>query len=134
MNLGPILCDSCDVTYVNDIEREKDWNTIEDAAGFFSHLQCAGGDGFLPSLETMSFSASFKMPDSKGRLRMLVAHAMRQRDKKQIVQFRLIARGKPASSSDGDIEAWISLGRDWIVRGFADLTTPQAHRYWGRTR
>ena len=28
---------------------------------------------------------------------------------------------------------WFDTAHEWIVRGFTDLTTDEAHKLWGRT-
>jgi len=45
----------------------------------------------------------------------------------------LSAKGRPTGSSVEDILAWLDRGREWVVRGFAALTTEAAHDHWGRT-
>jgi hypothetical protein len=47
----------------------------------------------------------------------------------------LTARGFPIRVAEtSDIEAafaFFDLGREWIVKGFKDLTTPAMHKVWG---
>jgi hypothetical protein len=48
------------------------------------------------------------------------------------VQLRLTARGLPDGQDLDGVLAWMDLGREWIVRGFADITSPSAHALWER--
>ena len=41
--------------------------------------------------------------------------------------FQLTARGQAGESFE-----FLDLGRKWIVKSFAALTTPQMHRVWKR--
>jgi uncharacterized protein (TIGR04255 family) len=133
-DLGDIEVQQCEITYINDIVQGEGWNAVSDVLALFSQWGGTGSSGFLPPLETMMMSGTFAMPDERGRLHYVAQHVVRQLDNREAVQLRLIARGKPNSSSDDDVLAWMDFGRDWIVRGFTDLTSPLAHEIWKRTR
>jgi hypothetical protein len=46
----------------------------------------------------------------------------------------LTARGAPIGAGVAGALEFLDLGRRWIVRGFADLTTERMHIAWRRTR
>jgi len=48
----------------------------------------------------------------------------------EAVQLRLTARGAPDTPDLDGVLAWMDVGREWIVRGFADITSPSAHALW----
>jgi len=123
----------CEVTYVNHIERVGEWGDFGRLSNLFPNW-CDRKHSFLPDPDAISFSTRFSMPDNRGRLRVAVRPAIRNTDGKPIFEFRLTARGAPGSSAIADILSWFDLGREWIVRGFADLTSPTAHKYWERTQ
>ena len=131
-SLGVIESVLCEMTYVNDFVCGNDWNAFPEAMSLFSNWNNKGSGSFLPALETFNMNGSFLMPFTKGRLSFSAQHMLRQLDSKQVVQLSLVARGNPASDSDDDISNWMDLGREWIVRGFADLTSNAAHKLWGR--
>jgi uncharacterized protein (TIGR04255 family) len=125
----------CEVTYVNDIPRGEGWESIADLPRLFSFWSNARSrGGFLPPLETLGFTGSFPMPDDRGRLHFSIQHVRRMPDDNELIQFRLTARGHPTSSADADVLEWVDLGRRWIVNGFTELTTDQAHAKWNRRR
>jgi uncharacterized protein (TIGR04255 family) len=124
----------CEVTYINDIEEGTVWKTFADLHNLIRPWSGEMTDRFLPAIETMQFKAAYPLPNEQGRLHVETTHAFRKRDMKEILQLSLTARGRPASGTLEGILAWFDLGREWIVRGFADVTTPVAHEYWKRRR
>ena len=131
-NLGSLEVLQCEITYVNDIVRGQEWNEFSEALALFSYWSGGGSDGFLPLPEMLFQAASFLMPDKYGRLHVNTQRAIRKIDQKEVIKFNLFARGRPDSSSDQDVMSWMDLGREWIVRGFTDLTTRKAHSLWKR--
>jgi uncharacterized protein (TIGR04255 family) len=130
--LGTIDVQQCEVTYVNFIPRGDGWETFTQAFALFSYWSGRGSEGFLPEPESLNLSGSFVMPNESGRLHFSAQRAIRQADERDGLQAQLSARGRPASSADADVLAWMDLGREWIVRGFTDLTSREAHKLWGR--
>lgn len=123
----------CEVTYVNHIELNDDiksYGEVHKIFNFWSHLQ---QESFLPEPEAVSFNTKYVMPEEKGRLHVTLEPRIRKRDGKEVLQLNLVARGKPTSSHLEDITTWFDLGREWIVRGFTDLTTEKMHKLWERT-
>jgi uncharacterized protein (TIGR04255 family) len=132
--LGAITPTQCEVTYVNDIPRGEGWDTFAEAIKLLSPWSGTSREGFLPPPETLSISGAFVMTKEMGRLHFATQHLLRTVDDKEVLQLRLTARGKPNSGDDTDILAWMDLGREWIVRGFTDLTTPAARALWKRRK
>lgn len=131
-NVGTPEISQCEITYVNDLAAGSAWETFSDALGLFSPWWHKGTDGFLPRPSHLNLNGAFDMPNEAGRLHFAAERKFRQRDNTEVVQFRLTSRGKPASATIKDAIDWIDGGREWIVRGFADLTSPTAHKMWGR--
>lgn len=129
-NIGEINVTQCEVTYVNDIVQGEYWENVSDAIGLFSILSDEKSGKFLKDIETISASGSYAMPDQKGRLRFGINHAIRNTDNKELIKLSLVARGRPNSSDTNAVLDWIDLGREWIVRGFEDMTTKKAHALW----
>lgn len=134
LQLGEIDVRQCEVTYVNDVPQGQGWESIAGINHVLSIVAPQQSGQFLPPMETVALSGSFEMPDERGRLHFNVQHRLRTSDQKEVVQLRLTARGRPNSSSDAEILAWMDLGRKWIVQGFVDMTASEAQRLWGRTR
>lgn len=130
--LGEIDGVQCEITYVNDFIRGVDWNTFPEALALLANVNCQAAFHFLPAPETIGFQGFFSMSPLNGRLHFTGQHVIRQIDKKQAVQLKLFARGNPESNADADIIKWIDAGREWVVRGFTDLTSESAHKLWDR--
>ena len=132
--LGPIAVQQCEITYVNYIVQGEDWETFPEALALISYWSGHGSDGFLPIPESLNMTGSFLVPDHEARLYFYVQRAIRQSDQREGLQVQLSAKGRPASGADIDVLSWMDLGREWIVRGFTDLTSPEAHKLWKRRR
>jgi uncharacterized protein (TIGR04255 family) len=133
-NLGTIDVQQCEVTYVNDVVKGEGWNTIPESLTLLSHWVAQGSDGFLPAPEQLNMAASFQIPDDQGRLHFTTQFVLRQIDNREAFQMHFVARGKPKSSSNQDVIRWLDSGREWIVRGFTDMTSRRAHELWKRRR
>jgi len=122
----------CEVTYINHLERGREWSSFDDLPEILSCWSPAPSFTFLPSLETALIRANYLMPDGKGRLSIVLQHALRGSDAKEVLQLMLTARGKPGGTSPAEMLAWFDLGREWVVRGFADITSKRMHDHWER--
>lgn len=81
---------------------------------------------------------SFPLPESTGRLHVTLRQMRRIQDGREVLALDLTARGFPAgpeASGRESMLSWFDVAREWIVRGFADLTTLEAQKdLWGRIR
>ena len=66
-----------------------------------------------------------------GRL-LVNALPARRLDGASIVQFTLIARGKPATPDLVGVSDFLTKGRRYIVRAFTQLTSDEMHKAWER--
>lgn len=133
-DLGRPQVVQCEMTYVNHFESGREWTAMNDLPRVLMPWSGKLSEGFLPSPEQIQMAMSFLMPDNRGRLRIGLQPVIRTADRKVTLQLTLIARGAPASSEKESILEWFDLGHEWIVRGFADLTSPEMHRLWKRRR
>ncbi len=122
----------CEITYVNHIKRNEGWVSVDEWEDVFNVVRKNQPADFLPEPEVAHFSFSYLMRDKSGRLRVEANPVIRKSDGTQAIAFTLVARGKPRSTETSDILDWFDLGRQWIVRGFTDLTTTQMHKLWRR--
>lgn len=123
----------CELTYVNTISRGDGWNDSAEAMKLLRRWWHEENGDFLPQPESLAISASFQMPEQRGRLHFTVQSVFSPLEQKDALQLQLVARGKPASSQMEDVLAWMDLAHEWIVQGFVDLTSPLAHKLWKRT-
>lgn len=87
---------------------------------------------FLPKADLINWNTSYSLPAAQGRLHVTARTAIRKRDQSQMLRLELTARGIP-SSTDGDgVVRWFDLAHEWITHGFADSTSPDFHKKWGR--
>ncbi len=130
--IGAPQIDLCEVTYINHMPLGAGWETFGQAHRVVSPVKPPHTEGFLPEPEMVQLSYRYVMGDKQGRLYIGLQPALRSYDAKEVLQLTLTARGKPASSALEDVLAWFDMGHEWIVRGFADFTTPEMQATWGR--
>jgi len=124
----------CEVTYINDVPLGEGWTSFSDLHDVISPWSGEMTDKFLPPPETIQINVAYPIPEQRGRLHVAMQHAFRPKDSKETIQLRLTARGKPQDSELKSILEWFDMGREWIVRGFADFTAETAQKRWERTR
>lgn len=123
-----------EVTYVNHIEPSGVWSTHSEAAKVFTFLRQENG-GFLGAREQIRSDIQFVMThegESVGRLHVTVVPGFRRAPAEPIFMMNLTARGRPLGNGLDGIKHFADLAHEWIVRGFAELTTSAMHRAWGR--
>lgn len=121
----------CEVTYVNTIPQGVGWTTPAEWSSVFNLLTPPAANRFLPGPDSGQFGFSYPISDRRGRLHIAANHAIASKDGSEAIKLQLTARGKPSSSDLNDILDWIDTGREWVVRGFADITTEKVHQQWG---
>jgi uncharacterized protein (TIGR04255 family) len=122
----------CEVSYVNHIPKGEGWNVADDWKKVFTRFADAPRRDFLPAPESLRLSANFIIPERRGRLRISANPAIRQNDQAEVIALNLTARGRPESASTASVLAWLDMGREWVVRGFADFTSDEMHAIWER--
>jgi uncharacterized protein (TIGR04255 family) len=128
--LGSIEVNQCEVTYVNHIVAGEGWASHGDLEKVFT-LWRHPATPFPGKAEDAVFHARFPIHDDSGhpvgRLHADVQAALRNSDGKPMFVLNLTARGYLGNSTD-----FFDLGREWIVRSFAEMTTTEMHRIWQR--
>lgn len=130
--LGAIRVNQCEVTYINHIVSGKGWETHADIGKVFTAWQQPPST--TPGqAEDVAFRARFPISDPVGgfvgRLHVTVQPVRRISDGLPMFLLELSARGLVGEDKD-----FFDLGREWIVRSFAELTTPAMHTVWGRRK
>lgn len=122
-----------ELTYINHINVGDVETYVMEASSIFPDMRWRESHEFLPSPETLAWKTSFLFPDRQGRLHASMRHAIRRKDQKPVLLLELTARGMPASKERESLRGWFAMAREWIVRGFADLTDKQVQKErWGR--
>ena len=131
-SLTDVRPNQCEVTYVNHIDLPDGQNMAETLDKTLMGWKLATSDGWLTGAEHGEFAASYVIPEKCGRLHIKAQRAVRRADSREIIRFSLTARGAPSPQNLEGVRQWLDLGHEWVVRGFASLTTPEMHKKWGR--
>jgi uncharacterized protein (TIGR04255 family) len=131
--IEPPVINQLEISYINHIPAGQGWNTLADLGKMFRDVGWVRSNRFLPSPESVNLRWTFMLPDSQGRLHVSIKHAVRVTDNHPVLLCELTARGMPASDNKVAIKDWFALGREWIVRGFADIIDMKTQKeQWGR--
>jgi len=130
--LGEINILQCEVSYINHLIDYSISDSTKNLDKIFTSIADIGQGEFLPIPEAISFDSRYQIPDKAGRLHVSVKPAVRNSDGAGILQFTLTARTKPKESNFTSLMASLDIGREWVVRGFTDLTTAKMHDIWKR--
>lgn len=134
--LGKLAFDQCEITYVNHIEPCEAWHSHGQIEGVL-RAWTAQQRSFLPELEDGSIQQRFVIRSGSdrplGRLHASLTPAWKAEGKSPILVLTLTARGSPLGQGIDGAFGFLDLGREWIVKGFLDLTTTDMHRAWGST-
>ncbi|WLD13783.1 TIGR04255 family protein [Planctellipticum variicoloris] len=131
--LAPPEVNQLEVTYINHIEAGEGWQPAVGVSEVFRDFRWDSNARFLPVPEAIAWKASFALPRDHGRLHVSVRQAVRRTDDAPVLLCELTARGMPLDRQTEAIAAWIDLAREWIVRGFTDITTDVVQRkHWKR--
>jgi uncharacterized protein (TIGR04255 family) len=134
--LGALAVNQCEVTYVNHVEPAGVWERHGQLETVLSMWSGLANSSFLPSPEDAGLRMRFVIRDGTGqpvgRLHVVVHPAWKKADSSPILVLTLTARGAPIGEGMEGAFAFLNLGREWIVKGFADLTRPEMHRVWER--
>lgn len=131
--LGEVEPNQCEVTYVNHIASNHG-----ELSKVVTVWRCHFSDDFLRGPEAANLTQRHLICDSSGRplgrLHIAVHPAFSQEDDQPIFVLTLTARGAPRGPGLPGVFAFLDLGREWVVRGFASITTQEMHTVWGRNR
>lgn len=88
---------------------------------------------FLQSPSIVSWQAAFPFENDSGVLVVKSTPAKRNKDDVSIIILDLTARTQSLQAPIAEPKQWFARAREWIVRGFVDLTTEEAQRdLWGK--
>jgi uncharacterized protein (TIGR04255 family) len=134
--LGDLVPNQCEVTYVNHIVSGKGWERHGQLGEVVTMWANHSSDRFLPEPQDVNFTVRYLISDNVGnpigRLLVNIEPARRVVDDTPILVLQLTARGKPDGEGIDGVLKFFDVGREWVVRGFASMTSPQAHQIWGR--
>jgi uncharacterized protein (TIGR04255 family) len=121
-----------ELTYINHIQEEPGALPLR-MEKYFPVFAIGSASGkFLPEPKMGAFNLRYELPDGYGSLFFSLKHGKRRTDQKDIAVLEITARG-PAKPDASNVTDWFSLAHDWIVHGFTDISSSDAHKLWGRT-
>jgi uncharacterized protein (TIGR04255 family) len=134
--IGKFKPNQCEVIYVNHIVSGEVWKSHEDLAKVFIGWNQSYGHAMPLPVENIRLKVDHLIygdeQDFIGRLHIEIDPAFRSSDDRPIVVVKLTARGKPMTQDRSGVLQFLDLGREYIVRSFEALTTPQMHELWGK--
>lgn len=120
-----------ELSYINHIPKGEGWDTIDDLPKIFSDFVWAQKEKrFLSNPVNIAWKAEFPLMGKMGRLAVTLNQAIRTEDKIPLFILELTARGLDESADKKDFRKWFDVAHEWIVRGFTDMTTSEAHKMW----
>jgi hypothetical protein len=128
---------ACEVLYVNPIEPvgKASPGMHPDLATILNRISRSPTKAFLGRPEDSQYQARWRItgPDNQpvGRLYLSAEPAVSDAQK-SIYLVQLVGRTIPTTSKSKAVMEALDLGHEWVVRGFADVTTKAMHKIWER--
>jgi uncharacterized protein (TIGR04255 family) len=128
-----LVVTQCELTYVNHITTGSIWERHGEIDKVI-RLTNSGGD-FLPEPEDAQIAFRYRIPYEDrvvGRLYVQATPGIKN-DGSPVIQLNMIARGRPIAEGRDGMIGFFRLAHEWIVRGFAAVTTDTAQlNLWRR--
>lgn len=122
-NLGKIDPLQYEMTYINHIPLGDGWTNLSEIGKIFPDFDMRPVEGrFLPKPEGINWRTSFQLPEEAGRLHVTIRHGQLRDSGIPLILLDLTARGIGSDNSLQNMQNWFDMAREWIVRGFSDLT------------
>ena len=127
--LGAVVPDQWEVTYVNHIPQDGVWTTPRDWS-FFQPLNAMRSIDGLIEAESFNGEWHFVIPDNRGRLHINWQHAKDDGDNSEFIRLAFTARGPTSGTDINAVLSGIDLGHETIVRAFRMLMSDEANNEW----
>lgn len=133
-DIGSITPIEYELSYINHIFPEHGWRTPAEFGKIFPDARWRySKDRFLPDPEQISWRVAFPLPNDSGRLSVKIDSGFRKIDETPLYIMEIKAHGIGASDALNDMWKWFDVAHEYIVRGFADLTSQKIQqRAWKR--
>ncbi len=132
--LSDLHVNQWEVTYVNHILKDTVWTMPSDWPKLFVGLPGMWANPTQVSLESFAGAWHFEIPPKQGRLHVDLKHARStEPEGSELLRFTLTARGPASDDGSGamPLSEGLDLGRKVVVDTFCDITSADAHKYWG---
>ena len=130
--LGEIEPLQYEMTYINHIPLGDGWEDLKSVGKVFPDFAFRNSETrFLSGPESMNWRTSFVLPNAAGRLHVKIRSGKLRDFGTPVLLLDLTVRGIGEYNSLGKMYDWFDLAREWIVRGFKDLTGEEVQkRIW----
>jgi uncharacterized protein (TIGR04255 family) len=132
--MGHIAPTSWLVTYINHLECDGPPQLFDLLDSMFVVWRYGTNDDWLPNPDKLNLQLAFPFPTQRGRLNVQITPGIQRRDSRYLLKLELTARGTVKKEGLSAAMDCLDVGHEWVVRGFASLTSQQAHQKWGRTQ
>lgn len=134
--LGEPRLNQWELTYVNRIPSGDGWHRHGELGAVVPLLAASGKGRFLPEPEDIALQFRYRIPEEAGSVSrlLIVANPGFDSTGKPVLGLTLTARGGLSQGGEGSLASRLDLGREWIVRGFTEVTSKTMHQHWGRER
>ncbi len=134
-DVGVMKLVSAELAYINILAKNPAATATEMASQLLKDFHWENDKNrFLSAPKTISWSAMFPLPENNGELIAKFDEAKLGEESATVLKLELAARHTlPPSSKTSDVNIWFGVAREWIVKGFVDLTSASAQNdLWSR--
>ena len=118
---------NCELSYINHIEYKDMQSLTSDFENVLPNMSFKKrDDDFLPKPISQAWRIVFPFPEDFGALSVSTKQATRNNDNVSLLILELSAKGLGQKNSIDDLQKWFKMSHEWIVKGFADLTSQEA--------
>lgn len=122
--IGTPVIAGFDLTYINHFVQGKDWNTPQDLAHYFSHLDCLK---HFPDAKVFGLDIAYPVRNFLVRTSIKRGSLVQERKDVFIVELGISNMSTPVNS----FKDFASSANDILVNEFLRVTTKEAHSRWG---
>ena len=130
---GELRMNQWEVTYRNHIVPGV-WKEHCELGMVLPSWQHRRSGGFLPEPEDVAVRLRYRIRQDErpiGRLHIVAEPVYDRTTGQPLIVLRLTARGTGPDTTE-ELLRRLDVGREWIVRGFTCITSPQMHEDWER--
>ena len=133
-----LAADYCELTYVNELAAAEPRQKRLPLEAVLRIARALPAPEFLPDADDAQWIGSWTIVDEAaspaGRLTASAQPGLRQLDQQPIYLLTMSGALPGQVCGTAAIFDRLDVAHEWIVRGFADLTTKDMHDQWKRTR